>query len=167
MTITPIAASPHHPPGLPADFYHFPMPGAMTITPIAASPNHPPGLPPDFAHFSIPGTRTITPVAASFNQVPGLPRVFFAAMDAENAQLDAVLAEALLDLDEEKDQVTVGSTASTNDVAVNGKEDKSRRLGRRQVIRTEWSPLPAELDNFPFTKDVDGEFVICQALAAT
>ena len=120
-----------------------------------------------FFHFSIPVTRTITPIAASINQVPGLPRVFFAAMDDENAALAAMLADVLADADDEEHQVTVGSTGSTDVVAVDGKEDKSRRLGRSRVIRNEWSPLPEELKGFPFTKDFNGEYVICQALATT
>ena len=84
-------------------------------------------------------------------------------MADENADLDAMLAEALLDPDDQQDEVAVASAVSTNVPAVDGNADRRRGGGRVRVNRTEWSPLPAELNGYPFTTDVDGEFVICQA----
>ena len=84
-------------------------------------------------------------------------------MADEHADLDTVLAEALLDPGDEQDERAVESAASTNAPAVDSNADKKRGGGRARVKRSEWSPLPPELVGYPFTTDVDGEFVICQA----
>ena len=85
-------------------------------------------------------------------------------MADEHADLDAALAEALFDAGDEQDEKAVEGAASTNVPAVDSKADKKHRGGRTRVKRSEWSPLPPELVGFPFTPDVEGEFVICQAL---
>ena len=81
-------------------------------------------------------------------------------MADEDAELAAIFDEVLIDEVDQQDQVAARSAVSTNVPAVDGNADRSRRVGRARVIRAEWSPLPAELNGYPFTTEVDGEFLI-------